>query len=206
MTQIDAARAGRVTEQMKIVAEKEHLDPEVVRERVAGGSIAIPANVRHIALSPEGVGEGLRTKINVNLGVSGDRADEPEEWKKVDLAISYGAEAIMDLSNCGKTHPFRSKLVAKSPAMIGTVPMYDALGYLEKPLETITADGLSAGRAGPCRRRRRLRDDPCGHQPPHGRFVYGNRPQDEHRLPRRVAHLRLDADDRQREPLLRALR
>jgi phosphomethylpyrimidine synthase len=140
MTQIDAARAGRVTEQMKIVAEKEHLDPEVVRERVARGSIAIPANVRHTALSPEGVGEGLRTKINVNLGVSGDRADEPEEWKKVDLAISYGAEAIMDLSNCGKTHPFRSKLVAKSPAMIGTVPMYDALGYLEKPLETITAD------------------------------------------------------------------
>ncbi|WP_283170545.1 phosphomethylpyrimidine synthase ThiC [Curtanaerobium respiraculi] len=138
MTQMDAARAGEITPEMKLVAEKEGRDPEWIRERVARGRIAIPANVHHRALSAEGVGEGLRTKVNVNLGISGDIADLPLEWRKVECALRYGAESIMDLSNCGKTHPFRSELVAKSPAMIGTVPMYDAIGYLEKPLEDIT--------------------------------------------------------------------
>lgn len=148
MTQMDAARAGIVTPEMKTVAEKERRDPEFIREGVAAGRIAIPANIRHTSLSAEGVGEGLKTKINVNLGVSGDRADEPEEWRKVDIALKYHAEAIMDLSNCGKTHRFRKKLVDMSPAMIGTVPMYDAVGYLEKDLATITAqDFLDVVRA-----------------------------------------------------------
>ena len=140
MTQLEAARAGNITEQMRIVARKEHRSPEFIREKVAQGRIAIPANVNHRTLDPEGVGEGLRTKINVNLGVSGDRADFPEEWEKVRIALENGAESIMDLSNCGKTHPFRSALIEKSTAMIGTVPLYDAIGHLDKPLERITAD------------------------------------------------------------------
>ena len=140
VTQIDHARAGAVTAAMRIVAEKEGRDPEFIREGVAAGRIAIPANIRHASLSPEGVGGGLRTKVNVNLGISGDVADEAEEWKKVDVALELGAEAIMDLSNTGKTHAFRSALIEKSPAMIGTVPMYDAIGYLEKPLITITVE------------------------------------------------------------------
>lgn len=140
MTQIDAARAGTITREMAIVAEKEGRDPEFIREGVAAGRIAIPANIHHTSLSPEGVGGGLRTKVNVNLGISGDVADEAEEWKKVDVALELGAEAIMDLSNTGKTHAFRSALIEKSPAMIGTVPMYDAIGYLEKPLITITVE------------------------------------------------------------------
>ena len=140
MTQIDAARAGTITREMAIVAEKEGRDPEFIREGVAAGRIAIPANIHHTNLSPEGVGGGLRTKVNVNLGISGDVADEAEEWKKVDVALELGAEAIMDLSNTGKTHAFRSALIEKSPAMIGTVPMYDAIGYLEKPLITITVE------------------------------------------------------------------
>ena len=140
VTQIDFARAGVVTPQMAEVARKEGLDPEFIRAGVAAGRIAIPANIHHTSLSPEGVGEGLRTKVNVNLGISGDLADEAEEWRKVEVALELGAEAIMDLSNSGKTQSFRTRLIEKSPAMIGTVPMYDAIGYLEKALITITAE------------------------------------------------------------------
>lgn len=140
ITQIDFARAGTITDAMRIVAEKEGRDAEFIREGVAAGRIAIPANIHHAALSPEGVGAGLSTKANVNLGISGDLADEAEEWKKVDVALELGAEGIMDLSNSGKTQSFRTRLIAKSPAMIGTVPMYDAIGYLEKALVSITAD------------------------------------------------------------------
>ena len=140
ITQIDFARAGVVTPQMAEVARKEGRDPEFIRAGVAAGRIAIPANIHHTSLSPEGVGEGLRTKVNVNLGISGDLADDAEEWRKVEVALELGAEAIMDLSNSGKTQSFRTRLIEKSPAMIGTVPMYDAIGYLEKALITITAE------------------------------------------------------------------
>lgn len=139
MTQIDSARAGIVTEEMAIVAQKEGRDPDFIREEVAAGRIAIPANIHHARLSPEGVGGGLRTKVNVNLGISGDVADESEEWRKVDVALELGAHAIMDLSNSGKTRAFRTGLINKSPAMIGSVPMYDAIGYLDMPLIDITA-------------------------------------------------------------------
>ncbi len=138
-TQMQAAKMGIVTPEMEIVAKKEYMEPEVLRELVAKGTVAIPANVNHRSLSPEGIGSGMRTKINVNLGISGDAKDYGLEMQKVDMAIKFGAEAIMDLSNYGKTNTFRKELVAKSPAMIGTVPMYDAIGYLEKDLLEITA-------------------------------------------------------------------
>ena len=111
-----------------------------MRERVAAGTIAIPANIHHTSLSAEGIGDGLRTKINVNLGISGDAKDYELEMNKVKMSVEMGAESIMDLSNYGKTRVFREKLVEYSPAMIGTVPMYDAIGYLEKDLLDITAD------------------------------------------------------------------
>lgn len=139
MTQIDAARAGICTSEMKAVAAKEYKTPEEIRDAVAKGSIAIPANINHTTLDPEGVGEGLRTKVNVNLGISGDLMDEEMELEKARIALELGAEGIMDLSNHGKTREFRRKLLAMSSAMIGTVPMYDAIGYLEKPLIGITA-------------------------------------------------------------------
>lgn len=144
VTQIDFARAGQITPQMKEVAEREHRDPEYIRERVADGRIAIPANIVHIkkGMRAFGVGEGLSTKVNVNLGISSDKADAAEEWKKVKIAEDYGADAIMDLSNSGKTRQFRQQLIDETPLMVGTVPMYDAIGYMEKPLVKLTKDDL----------------------------------------------------------------
>ena len=139
-TQMEAAKRGILTPEMQTVAEKENLSAEVIRQRVAEGTVCIPANIRHTSLSAEGIGMGLKTKINVNLGISGDCNNYENEMKKVDMALKFKAEAIMDLSNYGKTNKFRQELVAKSPAMIGTVPMYDAIGYLDKDLLDITAE------------------------------------------------------------------
>ena len=138
-TQMHAAKLGILTNQMRQIAQKENVDPEWLRGKVALGEIAIPANVHHKSLVPQGVGAGLRTKINVNLGISGDSRDYEREMSKVKLAIAMGTDSIMDLSNCGKTRDFRRELIAMSPAMIGTVPMYDAVGYLDKDLLDITA-------------------------------------------------------------------
>ena len=139
VTQMHAARQNIITEQMRVVAEKEKISVETICERVAAGSIVIPANRNHKSLSPEGIGQGLRTKINVNLGISGDSIDYEREMEKVKLCQKYNVEAIMDLSNYGKTSNFRQKLIESSSAMIGTVPMYDAIGYLEKDLLDISA-------------------------------------------------------------------
>ncbi|WP_196591226.1 phosphomethylpyrimidine synthase ThiC [Pectinatus frisingensis] len=139
-TQLEAARRNIITEQISLVAKKENRSPEWIRERVSHGVIAIPANIHHQSLSAEGIGDGLKTKINVNLGVSGDAKNYDLEMDKVKMAVDMGAESIMDLSNYGKTHEFRQKLIDYSPAMIGTVPMYDAIGYLEKDLLKMTSD------------------------------------------------------------------
>ncbi len=139
-TQMDAARRGIITGEMKIVASKELVDPEMLRKLVAEGKVVIPANKNHITLEPCGIGEGLKTKINVNLGVSKDCCNIDAELEKVLWAIELKADAIMDLSCYGKTEEFRRKLVEVSPAAIGTVPVYDAVGFYDKPLEEITAE------------------------------------------------------------------
>jgi len=115
---MDAAKKGIVTKEMELVAKKENMDVEVLRKLIAKGQIAIPANKNHKSLDPEGVGQGLRTKINVNLGISKDCCDIDEEMKKVQLALDMKAEAIMDLSSFGKTEEFRKRLIESSPAMI----------------------------------------------------------------------------------------
>ena len=138
-TQMDAARKGIATPQMKIVAEKERMPLKKLMELVAKGQVAICANKAHTCLDPQGVGSMLRTKINVNLGVSRDCKDYDIEMKKVQSAIDLGAEAIMDLSSHGDTQPFRKKLVAECPAMIGTVPVYDSVIHYQRDLGTLTA-------------------------------------------------------------------
>ena len=139
-TQMEAARRGIVTPELRAVARDEGVSEEFLLSRVAAGTVAIPANVRHTARKSAGVGEGLRTKINVNLGVSGDCRDYAAEMRKVELAVHFGAEAIMDLSNYGKTHDFRRALIERSSAMIGTVPMYDAVGYFDRDLFALRAE------------------------------------------------------------------
>ncbi|NJD04027.1 MAG: phosphomethylpyrimidine synthase ThiC [Ruminiclostridium sp.] len=141
-TQMEAARKGILTEQIKKVALKENINVNKLMRQIAEGRIIIPSNKNHTALEPQGVGEGLRTKINVNLGISRDCRDFKPELEKACTAIDMGADAIMDLSSFGKTRDFRQRLVETSKAMIGTVPVYDAVGLLDKELDAITAEEL----------------------------------------------------------------
>ena len=138
-TQMDAARKGIITPEMEIVAKKEYRTTEEIRQWVAEGKVAIPANKHHKCLNPEGVGSMLRTKINVNLGVSRDCKDYNIEMQKVMSAVNMGAEAIMDLSSHGNTQPFRQKLTHECPVMIGTVPVYDSVIHYQRDLAELTA-------------------------------------------------------------------
>jgi len=138
-TQMDAARKGIVTKEIETVAKKENMDVGKLISLVAEGKVAIPANKKHTCIDPEGVGSMLRTKINVNLGVSRDCKDYDLEMKKVLSAVDMGAEAIMDLSSHGDTEPFRKKLTSECPAMIGTVPVYDSVIHYKRDLATLTA-------------------------------------------------------------------
>ena len=136
---MEAARRGIITREMKAVAEKEHIEAEKLMGLLAEGRAIIPCNRLHTAISPNGLGSMLRTKINVNLGTSRDMTDLEMEFQKVRSAVEMGAEAIMDLSSFGDTRKFRRCLTEKCPAMIGTVPIYDAVVYYNKPLAQITA-------------------------------------------------------------------
>lgn len=138
-TQMDAARKGIVTPELKIVAEKEKMTLEELIPLVASGKVVIPANINHKCLNPEGIGSMLRTKINVNLGISKDCKDYDVEMEKVMSAVKMGGEAIMDLSSHGNTQPFRQKLTSECPAMIGTVPVYDSVIHYQRDLDTLTA-------------------------------------------------------------------
>lgn len=138
-TQMQAAKNGYITKEMATVAKKENISEQELIKLVASGQVAIPANINHKSLSAEGIGKNMTTKINVNLGISGDCVDYSMEMEKVKMSIKLGAHAIMDLSNYGKTNTFRKQLIDYSPAVIGTVPMYDAIGYLEKDLLEISA-------------------------------------------------------------------
>ena len=138
-TQMDAARKQIITPQMEVVSQKEQMTVEEIRKLVAEGKVAICANKKHKCLDAEGIGSMLRTKINVNLGISRDCKDYDVEMEKVMQAVNLGAEAIMDLSSHGNTQPFRRKLVEECPAIIGTVPVYDSVIHYQRDLSTLTA-------------------------------------------------------------------
>lgn len=139
-TQMDAALKGIITRAMENVASKEQIEIEQLRQLIAAGKVVIPANKNHQRLDAEGIGQGLRTKINVNLGISKDCCNFDLELEKVKQAIAMKVEAIMDLSSYGKTREFRRALIDYSPAMVGTVPVYDAVGFYDKDLAAITAE------------------------------------------------------------------
>ncbi|MBN9646622.1 phosphomethylpyrimidine synthase ThiC [Terrisporobacter glycolicus] len=138
-TQMDAARKGIITKELKKVATYENMDVKELLNLVGEGKVVIPANKNHTSLKPYGIGKKLKTKINVNLGTSKDCLDTNVEMEKVMNAVNLGAEAIMDLSSFGDTQTFRKKLIDECPAIIGTVPIYDAVVYYNKPLKKITS-------------------------------------------------------------------
>ncbi|WP_026884077.1 phosphomethylpyrimidine synthase ThiC [Clostridium akagii] len=139
-TQMDAAKRGIITKEMKVVAKNENMEEEKLCKLIARGVVVIPANKNHMSLKPAGVGEGLKTKINVNLGISQDCPNLEKELDKVRVALEMKTDAIMDLSNYGKTEHLRKQVIEMSTAMIGTVPMYDAIGFNDKELQDLTVD------------------------------------------------------------------
>lgn len=135
MTQIEKARAGIITPEMEAVAKKEGIDTEELLKKIAEGRVVIPFNKRHKGLIPCGIGEGLRVKINANIGASSDRAILEEELKKVRIAIKAGADTIMDLSTGGDLDSFRRAILKESTIPVGTVPIYQAV------IETVEKKG-----------------------------------------------------------------
>lgn len=140
-TQFVAARAGRITAAMHTVAARERLSPEVIRDGVARGHIVIPANVHHHNLNPIGIGSELLTKINANIGNSSLSSGLDEEIGKLEAAVRYGADTVMDLSTGPNVTCIRKAIIARSTVPIGTVPLYEATYRVEDTVD-ITADML----------------------------------------------------------------
>jgi len=126
MTQLESAKEGIITRQMEVVAQSEGLEAEFIRQGVAGGRIVIPSNINHSGLVPCGIGQGLSTKVNANIGTSSDFGDIDSELGKVRVAIDSRADTVMDLSTGGDIQAIRQAIIASSSLPIGTVPIYQA--------------------------------------------------------------------------------
>ncbi len=145
MTQIESARTGQITEQMKQVAENEGLETEFIRKGVSEGTIVIPANINHVGLSPRGIGKGLSTKVNANIGTSSDFGNIDSELKKLKVCIESKADAVMDLSTGGDLRSIRKVIIASCPLPLGTVPIYEAgvsASLRENAMVKMTTDDL----------------------------------------------------------------
>jgi phosphomethylpyrimidine synthase len=125
--QLEQARKGVVTKAMEAVASSENLDPQVIADGMAAGHIIIPRNENHTALSPCGIGKGLSTKINANIGTSKGHEDLSEELQKLKVSIEAGADTVMDLSTGGSLDEIRKAIIEESTVAIGTVPIYQAV-------------------------------------------------------------------------------
>ncbi|HHT9158978.1 MAG: phosphomethylpyrimidine synthase [Planctomycetes bacterium RIFCSPLOWO2_12_FULL_39_13] len=126
MTQLQLARQNIITQEMKRVAKDECLDPEFIRSRIAEGKIIIPANHKRKATKLCGIGAGLKTKVNANIGTSGDYADIGKEIEKLRAAEEAGADAVMDLSTGGDLRAIRKKIIDTASIAVGSVPIYEA--------------------------------------------------------------------------------
>ncbi len=127
MTQLDYAREKVISKEMKQVAEKENLDPELIRSEIERGRLIIPANINHKNLDPMGIGRKLTTKINANIGTSAVSSGIEEEIEKLDYSMKFGADTIMDLSTGGDLDATRIALLERSTIPIGTVPLYQVV-------------------------------------------------------------------------------
>ena len=127
MTQLSYAREGKITKEMKYVASVENISPEILRKNIAQGTVIIPANINHKNLKPIAIGQGVKTKINANIGASKVRACIEEELEKLRLCMKYGADTVMDLSTSGNLNEIRQEIINESTIPIGTVPTYQAV-------------------------------------------------------------------------------
>lgn len=144
MTQLEQAKNGTITDAMRQVAADEHRDPEDIRRRVAEGAVVIPQNIHH-EFPARGVGAGLTTKVNANIGTSPSHFDLDEELKKLDVAVAAGADAVMDLSTGGDMDRILRAIIAHSPVMIGTVPIYKTVSRVmaeKRPCAAVTEDEI----------------------------------------------------------------
>jgi phosphomethylpyrimidine synthase len=132
VTQMHYARRGEVTGEMRYVAEREGLAPELVRDEVAAGRLIIPANQRHPELAPIGIGVATRCKVNANIGNSAVGSDIEQELCKLSLALSFGADTVMDLSSGGDIPRIREAILRASTVPVGTVPLYEAVTRVER--------------------------------------------------------------------------
>ncbi|MHC4941814.1 MAG: phosphomethylpyrimidine synthase ThiC, partial [Planctomycetota bacterium] len=139
MTQLIKARRGEITPEMIQASEKEAVDPERLRELIAAGRAVLPIN-RTRNFAPRAIGEGLRTKVNANLGTSPRHLDLEEELAKIRIAVRVGADSVMDLSTGGDLDSIRRRIIEESPVALGTVPVYQAAA--EVTLEKMDADAL----------------------------------------------------------------
>ena len=145
MTQLEKARKGLMTEEMRIAARAEKVAPEYIRKGVVDGTIVICRNVKHRSIKPLAIGRGLSTKVNANIGTSKDHMDLNLELKKLKIAIDAGADAVMDLSTGGNLAEIRKKVMKKSTVAIGTVPIYQAAVKMiknKKAISEMTADDI----------------------------------------------------------------
>lgn len=144
MTQIQQARSGKITEEMRQAAANEGVDANWLREEVALGRIIIPKNVNHNIVA-RGIGNGLKTKVNANIGTSELHCNVQEELEKLDIAVKYDVDSVMDLSTCGNLNEIRKLIINRSPVMVGTVPIYAVMSRLIEQncgFSAMTADML----------------------------------------------------------------
>ena len=141
VTQMHFARKGVITEEMLYVAQRERVEPEVVRSEIARGRLIVPANVNHENLEPMGIGIALACKVNANIGNSAVTGDEAKELRKLAICLKHGADTIMDLSTGGSIDEIRKTLIKASPVPVGTVPIYQAL-QIAKDVKRLTADDM----------------------------------------------------------------
>jgi phosphomethylpyrimidine synthase len=133
MSQMHWARRGVITEEMRFVAGREKVDPELIRGEIARGRLIIPANVNHRNLEPMGIGIATKCKINANIGNSATTSNIDEELKKLHHAVHYGADTVMDLSTGGDIPKIRKAIIDASPVPVGTVPVYEAISRVRRP-------------------------------------------------------------------------
>jgi phosphomethylpyrimidine synthase len=139
VTQMHFARQGTITEEMQVVAEREQLAAEQVRQEVAAGRMIVPANINHPELEPMAIGVAARCKINANLGNSAVTSNVDEELRKLHTAVHYGADTVMDLSTGGGISEIRNAILRHSPVPVGTVPIYEAIARVKR-VEDLTAE------------------------------------------------------------------